>query len=318
MGLGSRNLVDTPGLEPQHPFRYRSARSDCSGTDCRNTSGNDDTKVGRLSGARLLLGLTMLDIRWIRDNPEALDAALKNRGAEPESARLIALDEARRAAVQKLQDMQTRRNAASKEIGQAKAQKDSARADALMAEVAALKDQMSAAQEEERAAEKALNDLLATIPNVPLADVPVGDESANKEIRTFGDPRRIDWAKEHFELGEALGQMDFETAAKLSGSRFVVLKKHLARMERALGQFMLDLHTEVHGYEEVQPPLLVKDEVLFGTGQLPKFARISFVFTLRTSSRRTSPTSSSRLRRLTLDRCRATGIGGARRHRIDG
>ena len=202
----------------------------------------------------------MLDIRWIRENPEALDRALMNRGAEPELARLIELDEARRAAVQKLQEMQTRRNAASKEIGQAKAQKDSARAEALMAEVAALKDQMSAAQEEERAAEKALNDALATIPNIPLDDVPVGDETANKEIRTWGDPRRVNWAKEHFDLGEALGQMDFETAAKLSGSRFVVLKKRLARMERALGQFMLDLHTEEHGYTEVQPPLLVKDD----------------------------------------------------------
>ncbi len=213
----------------------------------------------------------MLDIRWIRDKPEALDAALKNRGAEPAAERLIALDEARRAAIQKLQDMQTRRNAASKEIGQAKAAKEFPRAEALMGEVAALKDQMAAAQEEERAAEKALNDLLATIPNVPLQDVPVGDETANKEIRAWGDPRRVNWAKEHFELGEALGQMDFETAAKLSGSRFVVLKKGLARMERALGQFMLDLHTEEHGYTEVQPPLLVSDDAMLGTAQLPKF-----------------------------------------------
>jgi seryl-tRNA synthetase len=221
----------------------------------------------------------MLDIRWIRENPQALDQALKNRGAEPESARLVALDEARRAAIAKLQEMQTRRNAASKEIGQAKAQKDEARAQTLMAEVAALKDQMTAAEAEERAAEKALNDALATIPNVPLADVPVGDETANKEIRKWGDPRRPNWAKEHFELGEALGQMDFETAAKLSGSRFVVLKKGLARMSRALGQFMLDLHTEEHGYTEVQPPLLVKDEVLFGTGQLPKFAEDQYATT---------------------------------------
>ncbi len=218
----------------------------------------------------------MLDIRWIRENPKALDTALQNRGAEPESARLIQLDEERRAAVQKLQEMQTRRNAASKEIGQAKAQKDSLRAEALMAEVAALKDRMAAAQEEERAAEKALNDALAAIPNVPLPDVPVGDETANKEIRTWGDPRRVNWAKEHFELGEALGQMDFEVAAKLSGSRFVVLKKQLARMERALGQFMLDLHTEEHGYTEVQPPFLVRDDALFGTGQLPKFEQDQF------------------------------------------
>ena len=223
----------------------------------------------------------MLDIRWIRDNPDALDRALKNRGAEPEAARLIALDEARRAAIQTLQDAQTRRNAASKEIGQAKAQKDSARAEALMAEVAALKETMGAAEEAERAASKALDDALALIPNVPLEGEPpeappVGDESANFEVRKVGEPARMNWAKEHFELGEALGQMDFETAAKLSGSRFVVLKKGLARLERALGQFMLDLHTEEHGYQEVQPPLLVKDEALFGTAQLPKFAEDQF------------------------------------------
>ncbi len=213
----------------------------------------------------------MLDIRWIRENPEALDRALANRRAEPAAERLVGLDEARRAAIAKLQDLQTRRNAASKEIGQAKAKKDEARASALMAEVAALKDAMAAAEQAEKDATKALDDTLAIIPNVPLEDVPVGDESANKEVRKWGDPRRVNWAKEHFELGEALGQMDFEAAAKLSGSRFVVLKAGLARMERALGQFMLDLHTEEHGYTEVQPPLLVKDHVLFGTGQLPKF-----------------------------------------------
>jgi seryl-tRNA synthetase len=218
----------------------------------------------------------MLDIRWIRENSEALDRALKNRGAEPAAAQLIALDEARRSAIQKLQDAQTRRNAASKEIGQAKAQKDSTRAEALMAEVTALKDSMKAMEEAERAAEKGLNDALAEIPNVPLEGEPpdappVGDESANFVARTWGEPKRTNFAKEHFELGEALGQMDFETAAKLSGSRFVVLKGGLARMERALGQFMLDLHTEEHGYTEVQPPILVKDDALFGTGQLPKF-----------------------------------------------
>jgi seryl-tRNA synthetase len=225
----------------------------------------------------------MLDIRWIRENPEALDRALENRGAEPAAERLIALDEARRAAVQTLQDMQTRRNAASKEIGQAKAQKDEARAQALMDEVAGLKDTMAEAQEAERAADTALHAALAEIPNVPLDDVPVGpDESANREERTWGEPKRSNSAKEHYELGEDIGMMDFETAAKLSGSRFVVLRGQLARMERALGQFMLDLHTNEHGYTEVQPPLLVRDEVLFGTGQLPKFAEDQFA-TARTS-----------------------------------
>jgi seryl-tRNA synthetase len=218
----------------------------------------------------------MLDIKWIRDNPEALDRALGNRGAEPASGRLIALDEARRGAIQALQDMQTRRNAASKEIGQAKAAKDEARAASLMAEVSALKDGMKTAEEAERAADKALADALAEIPNVPADDVPVGDESANKVEREIGAPKMIGGAKEHFELGEALGMMDFEAAAKLSGSRFVVLKAGLARMERALGQFMLDLHTTEHGYEEVQPPVLVKDDALYGTAQLPKFAEDLF------------------------------------------
>ena len=218
----------------------------------------------------------MLDIRWIRDNPEALDRALTNRGAEPQAEALIALDAERRSAIQAAQDAQTRRNAASKEIGQAKAQKDEARAQALMAEVASLKDAIRAAEEEEKAASKALEDALAMVPNVPLEDVPVGDESANKEVRRWGEPKQFPWAREHFELGEAMGLMDFEAAAKLSGSRFVVLKGGLARMERALGQFMLDLHTQEHGYIEVQPPILVKDEALFGTAQLPKFAQDQF------------------------------------------
>ncbi len=219
----------------------------------------------------------MLDIRWIRENPQALDRALASRGAEPAAGRLIALDETRRAAVQALQDMQTRRNAASKGIGQAKAAKDEAKAQALMVEVAGLKESMQAAQEEERAADKALADVLAEIPNPPLADVPVGeDESANRRERTWGEPKRTNSAREHFELGEELGLMDFETAAKLSGSRFVVLKGQLARLERALGQFMLDLHTNEHGYTEMQPPLLVRDDAAFGTGQLPKFAEDLF------------------------------------------
>jgi seryl-tRNA synthetase len=214
----------------------------------------------------------MLDIRWIRENPDALDAALRNRRQEPQAARLIALDEARRAAIVKVEEAQARRNAASKEIGAAKAKKDEATAQKLMAEVAALKEQLPALEATSKAAEKALEDALAIVPNVPLADVPVGeDEHGNVEYRRHGTRPGINNAKEHYELGEALGQMDFEAAAKLSGSRFVVLKKQLARMERALGQFMLDLHTEEHGYTEVQPPILVRKEVMEGTGQLPKF-----------------------------------------------
>jgi seryl-tRNA synthetase len=229
----------------------------------------------------------MLDIRWIRENAEALEKALADRGAETAAvAELIDLDDRRRAAIQHLQELQTRRNAASKEIGQAKASKDEARAAALMAEVAALKEAMKAGEEEERAAIKALDEALAMIPNVPAEDVPVGpDEHANLEVRRWGEPRELVTAKEHFELGEAMGLMDFEAAAKLSGSRFVVLKGGLARMERALGQFMLDLHTEEHGYTEVQPPILVKDEALFGTAQLPKFGDDQFFTALAVDQR---------------------------------
>jgi seryl-tRNA synthetase len=220
----------------------------------------------------------MHDIRWIRDNAQAFDAALAARGREALSTTLIALDDARKAAVGVLQAAQERRNAASKEIGQAMAAKDGARADALKAEVAALKDRMSEAEATEKTASADLTAALEVIPNLPLPEVPVGpDETANVERHRFGAPRVIAGAKEHFELGEALGEMDFEVAAKLSGARFVVLKKRLARMERALSQFMLDLHTDVHGYTEVNPPVLVKDAAVYGTGQLPKAAEDMFV-----------------------------------------
>jgi seryl-tRNA synthetase len=214
----------------------------------------------------------MLDIKWIRENPEALDRALTNRRQQPASSRLIALDETRRAAILKLEEAQARRNSASKDIGAAKAKKDAAAAQRVMAEVAALKEQMPALEAAQKDAEKALEDALAIIPNVPQDDVPVGeDEHGNVEYRRHGTKPAMNSAKEHYELGEALGQMDFAAGARLSGSRFVVLKAGLARMERAIGQFMLDLHTEEHGYTEVQPPLLVRDDVMFGTAQLPKF-----------------------------------------------
>ena len=216
----------------------------------------------------------MLDIKWIRENAGALDAALGKRGAEPEAAELIRIDEERRQHVQKLQDMQARRNAASKEIGAAMGRKDLETADKLKAEVAELKSALQAAEEEARVLDTQLEDALAAIPNIPLDDVPVGtDEADNVVERTVGEkPGWNHAALEHFDIGEALGQMDFETASRLSGSRFVVLRSQLARLERALGQFMLDLHTSEHGYTEIQPPLLVRDEVAFGTGQLPKFA----------------------------------------------
>ena len=219
----------------------------------------------------------MLDIRWIRENPQALAQALEKRGQSGEAARsvvedLIAKDEARRAHLVALQEKQERRNAASKEIGNAMRAGDSARAEELKTEVAGIKEFIQSGEATERELDKALGDALAVIPNLPLDDVPVGkDETDNVEVRRVGEPKRSNSSKEHFELGEALGQMDFERAAKLSGARFTVLSGQLARLERALGQFMLDLHVTEHGYTEVQPPLLVRDEVLFGTNQLPKF-----------------------------------------------
>jgi seryl-tRNA synthetase len=214
----------------------------------------------------------MHDIRFIRDNPGLFDEGLRKRGLAPLSAELIALDERRRSAIAALQAAQERRNALSKEIGQAKAKKDEARAQELMAEVARLKDGAPALEQAERGANATLEKALAEIPNMPNPDVPVGkDEHDNVERHRFGTPRDLATPKEHFEIGEAMGFMDFETAAKLSGSRFVVLRGQLARLERALGQFMLDLHTSEHGYTEVNPPLLVRNEVMFGTAQLPKF-----------------------------------------------
>jgi seryl-tRNA synthetase len=221
----------------------------------------------------------MYDIKWIRENPEAFDRGLKRRGLEPLSAKLIALDEKRRGAIMKSEQAQARRNAASKEIGAAKAKKDEATAAALMAEVATLKETMPALDKEQAEFGAALDKELAQIPNMPLDDVPDGaDEHGNVEKHKFGAKREYSFKpKEHFDLGAALGMMDFELAAKLSGARFVVLQKGLARLERALGQFMLDLHTgEQHGYTEVNPPLMVKDDVMFGTAQLPKFADDQF------------------------------------------
>src|SRR6516162_2328720 len=221
----------------------------------------------------------MHDIKWIRDNPEAFDRGLARRGLEPQAEQLLAIDERRRTVIQKLEQAQARRNQASKEIGQAKATKDERRAQALMGEVAELKTAIPAMEIDEKEVSHELDDALAQIPNLLLEEVPEGrDSDDNVEHHRFGAPRNYPFApKQHFELGEALRQMDFEAAAKLSGARFVVLKKGLARLERALGQFMLDVHTsEPHNYTEVSPPLLVRDEAMFGTAQLPKFEEDQF------------------------------------------
>lgn len=220
----------------------------------------------------------MYDIKWIRDNAAAFDRGRKRRGLEPLAERLLALDDRRRAAIAKAQAAQERRNAASKEIGVAMKAGDAALAKALKDEVADLKTALASYETEERQAIAALNTELAGIPNTPLDDVPDGlDESGNVEIRRVGELRAMDFQpKEHFDIGEALGLMDFEAAARLSGARFVVLRGALARLERALSQFMLDLHTSEHGYVEVSPPILVRDEAMFGTAQLPKFEEDQF------------------------------------------
>ncbi len=223
----------------------------------------------------------MFDVRWVRENTAVFDDGRRRRGLEPFSATILAADDRRRAAILASQAAQERRNAASKEIGAALKSRNESTAEALKAEVAALKLQLPALEAEEKQAAAALDALLATLPNQPLDDVPDGrDEHDNVLLREVGTKPRFAFApKEHFALGEALGLMDFETAAKLSGARFVVTKGPLARLERALAQFMLDLHTKAHGYTEVNPPILVRDEAMFGTAQLPKFREDQFLAT---------------------------------------
>jgi seryl-tRNA synthetase len=223
----------------------------------------------------------MHDIKWIRDNPGAFDQALARRGLPAEAKRLIEIDERRRAAIQKAEAALARRNAASREIGAAKKSNEEGAAQALMAEVARLKEEIPALEAEEKRISKELDEALAQIPNLPLPEVPDGkDASDNVEHHRFGAKRNYGFVpQQHFDLGEALGQMDFETAAKLSGARFVVLKSGLARLERALAQFMLDMHTSEHGYTEIAPPLLVRDDVMFGTAQLPRFIDDQFLAT---------------------------------------
>ena len=219
----------------------------------------------------------MHDMNLVRENPEAFDKALQQRNAEPAAAILIACDDARKAAIAKAQALQTTRNEASKKIGQAKGEGDYAAAEELMVQVAELKSALQEAEDEERKLKVELEKALSVLPNIPLADVPEGvNEDDNQEIRQIGEVGGSNAAAQHFEIGEALGQMDFESATTLSGARFVVLRDDLARLERALGNFMLDLHTSEFGYREINPPVLVRDDAVFGTGQLPKFSEDLF------------------------------------------
>ncbi|MFN8925902.1 MAG: serine--tRNA ligase [Rhodospirillales bacterium] len=213
----------------------------------------------------------MHDLRAIRETPEVVDRGLARRGQPPASARILGIDEHRRRALTEVQEAQARRNDLSRQIGQVK--KQGGDADALMAEVATLKDRIAAGEARATDLQGELDGLLAVLPNVPRDEVPDGaDETGNVEVRRFAEPRRANDAREHFDIGEALGLMDFDRAAKLSGSRFTLLRGPLARLERALAQFMSDLHTGEHGSTEVSPPLMVRDEAVFGVGQLPKFA----------------------------------------------
>lgn len=215
----------------------------------------------------------MFDLRAIRDDPAAFDRGWARRGLGPKTEEILALDTERRKAQTKLQQALARRNEASKEIGEAKRLRDEAKASALMEEVAKLKAELPALEEEEKAIGERLDALLAGLPNIPAADVPDGaDETGNVEVRRHGDPPRLNTVRDHVDLGEGLGLMDFRAGSALSGARFTVLAGALARLERALGQFMLDLHTGEFGYQERSVPLLVRDAAMFGTGQLPKFA----------------------------------------------
>ena len=216
----------------------------------------------------------MHDIRFIRDNPTAFDDAMARRGLGAQSDDILKLDQERRDVQTQLQELQAKRNEESKKIGQLK--KAGEDAQSAMDAVAAIKTEMGELEEKERTLASSLNQHLAGLPNIMAEDVPDGaDEDENVEVRVWGDPS-MDKVPEHFEIGEALGQMDAETAAKMSGSRFTILRGGLARLERALAQFFLDTHTQENGYTEVSPPLLVRDNALFGTGQLPKFAEDLF------------------------------------------
>ncbi|HEX2752913.1 MAG TPA: serine--tRNA ligase [Alphaproteobacteria bacterium] len=217
----------------------------------------------------------MFDLKQIRDNPEAYDSGWKRRGLDPQTPKIIEMDEKRRALQTEMQELQSKRNEASKQIGALKSKGGDATE--IMAEVAGYKTRIAELEETEKKIAEELNGFLSVLPNIPDASVPDGaGEGENVEVRRHGEPVRLNSAKEHYDIGAALGGMDFETAAKMSGARFVLLKSGVARLERALSQFMLDTHTQEHGYTEMSVPLLVRDEALYGTGQLPKFAEDLF------------------------------------------
>lgn len=243
----------------------------------------------------------MHDIKWIRENPDAFDKGLARRGLPPMAAAMIEIDQARRDHIQKLQDAQTKRNSLSREVGEAMKAGDGVRAGNLKADVQNIKDFIASGEETERQLAQKLTDALSTIPNTPLDEVPEGrDETGNVEVRRWGKKPEFTFApRQHFEIGEWLGLMDFETAAKLSGARFVVLQGQLARLERALAQFMVDLHTGENGYTEIYAPYMLRDEAMYGVGQLPKFAEDLF---RTTSGHWLIPTAEASLTNLVRER----------------
>jgi len=219
----------------------------------------------------------MFDLKWIREHPEDFDRGFLRRGLPTPASQVLSLDQRRRERQTELNELQARRNEVSRRIGDAMQRGNREQAETLRAEVAQMKARMEAVEEEAKAASAELDGFLATLPNLPADDVPDGDETANREEKRVGTPPAFDFApKQHFELGEGLGGVDFELASRLSGARFVVLTGHIARLHRALAQFMLSLHVDEHGYTEVNSPVMVLDKVLYGTGQLPKFADQQF------------------------------------------
>ncbi|MGA7717500.1 MAG: serine--tRNA ligase [Bradyrhizobium sp.] len=260
----------------------------------------------------------MHDIKSIRENPTAFDQALGRRGLQPKASELIGIDERRRHHILTSEQMQARRNAASKGVGDAKKAKDEVRAAALMAEVSEIKANLPLLEVAAKSADEELAKELEAIPNLPLDEVPDGvDEHGNVQHHVFGAARNYAFApKPHDDLGNALRLMDFEAAAKLSGARFVVLKKGLARLERAIGQFMLDLHTNEHGYTEVNPPLLVRDDVMLGTGQLPKFSEDQFRADTEAWQRKAAFEDFEKAKGAILDFAEANGFAAARAEQV--
>jgi len=278
LGAASASMCKTGADYTSGPGRCKAANSDPDRDQALAPGLEFRITARERAGTETQATKSMHDIRAIRENPEAFDAALARRGLAPQAAALIALDAGRRARITAAEQALAERNAASKQIGKAKASGDEAEFERLRALVADKKDEIARLEAEAKGEDEALTDALMRLPNAPLDEVPDGaDETGNVEVRRWGTPRAFDFApREHWEIGEAMGAMDFEAAARLSGARFVVMKGAMIRLHRALAQFMLDTHVDQNGLTEVWTPVLVRSETMLGTGQLPKFAEDSY------------------------------------------